>query len=358
MDRYALASASYTNVYPAANDAGSSLQPGNASCRCLDTLVLFCHVAGMERIGAKDLRLMQELAQQVTALRPELLNADATVGELAWVWGKDCDALGPFWSHRLWLVDGKAAAWGWVHHPYRIPREDGTFREAATANLIWQTHPDRPELLHEILDWYDEAAGDVHQLLTIQSADMAAQAIVPGHGYVFDAEAGADDGSWVQFNRRELLDLPNPVLPDGFRFVTAKDVSPADAVKAHRDAWQSSSFSEAAFARVQHTWPYRGDLHLLVEAPDGTLAATAIIWLDEATRSAEFEPVATHRDFRRRGLGTALQLHGMHLARGAGARQMLVACVGAPAHTAARNMYYGVGFRALTRDLPQIKAAP
>ncbi|TIU32842.1 MAG: GNAT family N-acetyltransferase, partial [Mesorhizobium sp.] len=64
-----------------------------------------------------------------------------------------------------------------------------------------------------------------------------------------------------------------------------------------------------------------------------------------------------HRNFRRRGLGTALQLHGMHLARAAGASRMLVACIGAPAHAEARNMYYSVGFRPISRDLPQIKVA-
>ncbi|MGF6231405.1 GNAT superfamily N-acetyltransferase [Inquilinus ginsengisoli] len=311
----------------------------------------------MEDLGSTELRLMQGLAQQVIALRPELVNGDATVGELAWVWAKDVDALGRFWRHRLWFVDGRLAAWGWAHLPYRVPRSDGTFREAKTANLIWQTHPDWPELLTEILDWYDDAAGGVDRLLTIQSADVQAQAIVAAHGYAFDAEAGSDDGSWVQFNGRELTDVPDPVLPEGFRFLTAADVSVADAVKAHRDAWHPASLAEAAFERVRRTWPYRADLHPLIAAPDGTLAATEIIWLDEPTRTAEFEPVGTHRDFRRRGLGTALQLYGMHLARVAGANRMLVACLGAPAHPAARNLYYGVGFRAFTRDLPQIKRA-
>jgi len=65
----------------------------------------------------------------------------------------------------------------------------------------------------------------------------------------------------------------------------------------------------------------------------------------------------THRDFRRKGLGTALQLHGMRLAKAAGATRMLVACLGAPAHPAARDLYYSVGFRPFTRDLPQIKPA-
>ena len=147
------------------------------------------------------------------------------------------------------------------------------------------------------------------------------------------------------------------MLPKGFRFLAAEDVSVADVVKAHRDAWYPSRFTEVAFERVRRTWPYRADLHVLIEAPDGTLAATAIVWLDDSTRTAEFEPVGTHRDFRRRGLGTPLQLHGMRLARAAGADRMLVACLGAPGRPAARNMYYGVGFRELSRDLPQIKVA-
>lgn len=130
----------------------------------------------------------------------------------------------------------------------------------------------------------------------------------------------------------------------------------AAAVEAHRNAWYPSTLTENSFERVRRTWPYRPDLHVLVEAPDGTLAATAVIWLDEVSRTAEFEPVGTHREFRRQGLGAALQLHGMRLARAAGASRMLVACLGSPARPAARNLYHSVGFRQLTRDLPQIKA--
>jgi hypothetical protein len=35
---------------------------------------------------------------------------------------------------------------------------------------------------------------------------------------------------------------------------------------------------------------------------------------------------------------------------------MLVACLGAPAHPAARALYYDVGFRPFTRDLPHVKS--
>jgi GNAT superfamily N-acetyltransferase len=90
-------------------------------------------------------------------------------------------------------------------------------------------------------------------------------------------------------------------------------------------------------------------------APDETMAASTIMWLDEANKTAEFEPVGTHPDHRRLGLGKAMLLHGMHLAREAGANHMTVACLSAPGHPRARGLYYSVGFRKFTQDVPLIK---
>ena len=87
------------------------------------------------------------------------------------------------------------------------------------------------------------------------------------------------------------------------------------------------------------------------------MASSAIMWLDEVNKSAEFEPVGTHPGYRRRGLARAMMLHGMHLARAAGASHMTVVCEGAPGHPAARGLYYGLGFRELSRDAPLIKTA-
>jgi ribosomal protein S18 acetylase RimI-like enzyme len=87
------------------------------------------------------------------------------------------------------------------------------------------------------------------------------------------------------------------------------------------------------------------------------MTASAILWLDEVNKTVEFEPVGTHPEHRRRGLGRALMLHGMHRARAAGARHATVACLGAPGHPRARGLYFGVGFRELSRDTPMIKTA-
>ncbi|MGC4940800.1 hypothetical protein [Kribbella sp. DT2] len=39
-------------------------------------------------LSAADIPVMQGLAQRVTAVRPELISAGASYGELAWIWGK------------------------------------------------------------------------------------------------------------------------------------------------------------------------------------------------------------------------------------------------------------------------------
>ena len=142
-----------------------------------------------------------------------------------------------------------------------------------------------------------------------------------------------------------------------FRFRTAEEVGPQAAVQAHLDAWAPSTYTAERYECVRQTAAYRGDLHILVEAPDGTMAASTIMWLDRVNKTAEFEPVGTHRDYRRLGLGSAMLLHGMHLARAAGANHVTVACLGAPGHPEARGLYYSVGFRELSRDAPLIKTA-
>jgi GNAT superfamily N-acetyltransferase len=189
-----------------------------------------------------------------------------------------------------------------------------------------------------------------------QAADTLALERWAAHGYEPDPDGLGDTGSWTQLNVRDLDDVEEPPLPDGFRFLTADEAGPRAVVQAHMDAWPGSAYTLEAYDGVRRTPPYRGDLHLLVEAPDGTMAASAIMWLDDVNSTAEFEPVGTHPDYRRLGLGRAMLLRGMQLAREAGAKNMTVACLGAPGHPAARRLYYSVGFRYFSRDVPLIKS--
>src|SRR5882757_723043 len=94
-------------------------------------------------VSAADVRLMQGLAQQVTAVRPDLVNSDASVGELAWIWGKGHASTGPSWRRRLWFAGDDLVAWGWV----TLPRRLVTGKEITHASLVYQVHPDHAKLV-------------------------------------------------------------------------------------------------------------------------------------------------------------------------------------------------------------------
>jgi GNAT superfamily N-acetyltransferase len=310
-----------------------------------------------ELVTAEDVQLMQGLARRVTAARPDLVNSDATFGELAWIWGKGHASDGETWRRRLWFSGDTLVAWGWAYLPHRVRRSAGSVKDVTGAYLGYQVHPGHGTLVDEVIRWYDAVAAGIERTVMPRVADEFALKRWAAHGYETDPASLGDTGSWTQLNERDLTAVEQPVLPGRFRFRTADEAGPKAAVQAHLDAWAPSTYTAEGYQGVRRTAAYRGDLHILVEAPDGTMASSTIMWLDKANKTAEFEPVGTHPDYRRLGLGTAMLLHGMHLARGAGATRMTVACLGAPGHPKARGLYYSVGFREFTRDAPLFKPA-
>ena len=310
-----------------------------------------------EFLTAADVELMQGLAQRITATHPELVNSDASFGELAWNWGRAHAAQGSSWRRRLWFSGGELVAWGWVKLPCSLRLSDGSVANATGAYLAYQVHPDHAELVDEVIDWYDATAAGLERTVLPGDPDGFALDRWAAHGYVPDPDALGDTGSWTQLNQRDLTDVESPKLPGGYRFRTADEAGGEAAVRAHLNAWGPRAYTVEAYRDLRETTGYRGDLHVLVEAPDGEMAASTIMWLDEVNRTVEFEPMGTHPDHRRLGLARALLLHGMLLAREAGAVHATVACLGAPGHPAARELYYGAGFRELCRDVPLIKDA-
>jgi ribosomal protein S18 acetylase RimI-like enzyme len=301
-----------------------------------------------ELLTAEDVRLMQGLAQRVTATRPELVNTDASFGELAWNWGRDHVAYGASWRHRLWFSGNELVAWGWAQLPRRVTRNDGSVKDVTGAYLAYQVDPGHAGLVDEVIGWYDTTAAGLRRTVLPGAADAFALPCWAAHGYEPDAP-----DAWSQLNERDLGDVEKPALPAGFSFRTAAEAGSGAVVQAHVDAWAPTSYTASSYEGLRRAPGYRADLHVLVEAPDGTMACSAIMWLDDVNETVEFEPVGTHPGYRRRGLARAMLLHGLHLAQAAGARHATVACMGAS--PPARDLYYGVGFRELSRDAPLVK---
>lgn len=103
-------------------------------------------------------------------------------------------------------------------------------------------------------------------------------------------------------------DLAAVDLPAGFRFADmgSGEITTEARVKLHQHVWKSEKHTVELYRRMQTAPLYRPDLDLMVVTPFGEPACYALGWYDPASRTALMEPVGTHTDFRRQGLGKRL----------------------------------------------------
>jgi ribosomal protein S18 acetylase RimI-like enzyme len=272
-----------------------------------------------ERDG--DLRLIQELcAETWRRLGPY---APVHVGDVAWWMYQRPNRLADAFV-QLWLEDGECAAfaWNWL----------------SKGDLDCVVHPDRPELLDDVLAWADAPT------VFTQESDSGKIERLEANGY---ERVGGDVSNHMVL----LLDDPpaEPRLPDGYRLRTVGPDDLERRVDVHRAAFAPSRVGPQSYARLQQEWPYRADLDLVIEAPDGTFAAFCLAWLDGDNRAGLLEPVGTHPDHRRRGLATAVCVGALNALRAEGAT---VAAIGSVHASPAEIVYERIGFRSVTRHVP------
>lgn len=105
------------------------------------------------------------------------------------------------------------------------------------------------------------------------------------------------------------------------------------------------------YRNVQRIPLYCRDLDIVAVAPDGELAAFCTVWVDDVTRTAVFEPVGTHPDHQKRGLGKAVMSEGLRRAQKLGATLATVSSYTPAAHA----LYESMGFTEFDLLEPWIK---
>lgn len=156
------------------------------------------------------------------------------------------------------------------------------------------------------------------------------------------------DHHTVHFKRSLSGPLTAPQLPAGFTLRTSRG-DEADArlraVTSHA-AFQSGMPFDKYWLR---TWRlmqspvYVKEHEIFVEAPGGEIASYCIIWTDELTGVGHFEPVGTHPDFQRKGLGKCLLFEAMGRLQSEGMSEADV-CTNHD-NEAAIPLYQSVGFQ-------------
>lgn len=193
--------------------------------------------------------------------------------------------------------------------------------------------------------------GDQARVFWIDERDAWRRAWLEQHGYALRR-------SDPQFTRSLAEPIPEPVVPEGF------------VVRASAGEAEAESRARASYAAFQSKWDWDKYMHrrlsfmrspvydaerdMVAVAPDGVVAAFAIHWFDHVNRVGLFEPVGTHPDYQRRGLGKAVLLKSLRRMRAQG---METAIVGTNHdNVAAIKLYESVGFRLHHRDCDYAKA--
>jgi Acetyltransferases len=269
-----------------------------------------------------------------------------TVGDLEWWLAGGGPAVD--WSGRIrtWWIGGDPVGWGWFSPP---------------ASLDWfvrhgLTRGEEAAIRDEVLAWHaeraravaTEAAAEAREtdprgttepvLLDVWAADgWPEAAILPERGWT------ATEIVLTQYVQRLDLDLDPPRVPDGYvlRSLRGPEDIPA-RVEVHRAAFAPSRWTVEKYEIATRQDHYAFDHDIVLEAPDGTFAAFAMCWADPAGSIGEFEPVGTHPDHQRRGLGRVIMRHGLRLMRASGLRDALVFSL--RSNPASEALYRSAGF--------------
>jgi ribosomal protein S18 acetylase RimI-like enzyme len=182
-------------------------------------------------------------------------------------------------------------------------------------------------------------AGEQGNELTCPAADcdVVRRAALEAAGY------STTDAPSMMNNHRSLSEpIPDSRLPEGFTIRAVEGVHEAEALGIVHGSAFGSTWTAETYGAVMRSPGFHPERELVVVAPDGTLAAFLIYWVDTVSGTGLFEPVGCHADFQRMGLTKALLFEGMRRMK---AHNLHTAVVNNLVdNPAAAGLYRSVGF--------------
>jgi mycothiol synthase len=246
---------------------------------------------------------------------------------------------------HLWMADGKLVA---------------MLNPDTPGEAFFQVHPmhHTEALLGEMLDMAEAKLPSIKEngrceLITwVNEKDALHKDLLTRRGYTRSKYK-------AEHMRRRFLTQPIPesVSPSGYTVRALGDESELPARswlswKAfHPEEPDEKYQGWEWYKNVQSIPLYRRNLDIVAVAPGGELAAFCTVWVDDVTGMAVFEPVGTHPDHQKRGLGKAVMSEGLRRAQKLGATLATVSSYTTGAHA----LYDSMGFTEFDLLEPWIK---
>ena len=144
-------------------------------------------------------------------------------------------------------------------------------------------------------------------------------------------------------NRTEIHSVAVPDLPEGFSIRSANGVEEAAALTEVHNGAFGPIWNPEMYQKVMESPGYDPQRELVIQTPDGTFAAFAVIRYDYLNSMGLFEPVGTHKKYQRRGFGKTVMIYGLQKMAAAGMKFASVAHFGN--NEAAKGLYQSLGFK-------------
>ncbi|SIO86451.1 GNAT family N-acetyltransferase [Nocardiopsis sp. JB363] len=244
--------------------------------------------------------------------------------------------------------DGEIVAWAGITGVNAISAHPRITLEGAVTD---------PEAGAALLEWaLARTSGETH--LPVFHGDEALRSLAEKAGFTHE---GAAD-TWMYRAATE----ESPTLPEGYVIRPVREGEEDARVECHRAAWKpadlswpesvgpvdpklNSRFSRAYYDDARASLLYDPELDLVVQAPDGSLAACCVVWFDEWSGASEVEPLGVVPAHRRRGLAAALVLAACSLTAHRGGERVFINTAPNPLYPAPAKTYATVGFEEVDR---------
>lgn len=222
-------------------------------------------------------------------------------------------------------------------------------------------HPLAGEELHrQILEWADARARAVLNtpyslpcwFVTAFAGQDERIATLEAAGFACQADVGEDSWSKVWLRRPAGLPVKEYRIPAGFTIRSLAGEAEVEAyVELHQTVFGTKNMTAAWRSRSLRQPEYRPDLDVVVQAPDGRLAAFCIGWLNRTEGqpvSGQVEPLGCRAEFRRYALGRVALAEVLRRLQAAGAGDIFVETDNY--RDTAWRLYENVGFEKI-RDI-------
>ncbi len=222
---------------------------------------------------------------------------------------------------RLWFdEDQQLVAWAALQTPF--------------WTIDYACHPEQETYLHrEILAWADQRAQAIQNtpyerpawFVMVFSGQNNRIRDLENAG--FKCQSDVEEDAWSKVLMRRPSQTPVKIYEPRSGFIVrplAGEKEVEQYVELHQSVFESKNMTVDWRRRTLQHPDYRPDLDIVVEAPDGRLAAFCICWFNKTSLDGHVEPLGSHKDFRPYGLGRVALSEGLRRLQALGAQNIFV----------------------------------